>query len=546
MKNINPTQTKAWKKLNEHFEKDARFFEMKKFFEQDPGRAEKFKIHWEDFYIDFSKNIISEETQKLLLDLADEVELNSAIKSYFSGEKINKTENRAVLHTALRANSSKKIEVDGENIIPEIAEVKERIKNFSNSIIEGSRKGFTGKKFTDIVNIGIGGSDLGPAMVTESLRFYKNHLKTHFISNVDGDHVFEVLKNLNPETTLFVIVSKSFGTEETLTNAETAKSWFSKSAPEAEVSKHFVAVSSNIEKVVNFGIAEGNIFPMWDWVGGRFSLWSAVGISIALSVGYNNFEAMLQGAEAMDKHFEKEKLEKNIPVQLGLLSVWYNNFFKAETEAVVPYSQYLHRLPAYLQQAIMESNGKSIDRNGQRVDYQTGNIIWGEPGTNSQHAFFQLIHQGTKLIPVDFIGFVQPLHENKEHHNKLMANFFAQTEALLLGKEKETVLEELKFAGISDEEMKELAPFKIFRGNKPTTTILIEKLTPKSLGELIALYEHKIFVQGVIWNVYSYDQWGVELGKQLATKILADLNKEENSQDNSSTKTLVNHYIRNN
>ncbi len=542
MKNINPTHTSAWKKLEEHFQ-SAKDFQMKELFRNNPGRANDFSIQWEDFYVDFSKNILDKETQSHLLSLAEEVELKKAIDSYFSGEVINRTEGRAVLHTALRENSDASVKVDGENIISEVFEVKEKIKNFSEAVIEGTRKGYTGLPFTDIVNIGIGGSDLGPVMITESLEYYKNHLNVHYVSNVDGDHVHQAIKNLNPETTLFVVVSKSWSTQETLSNASTIRTWFTKKAPQEAVAKHFVAVSSNVEAVQEFGIDSDNIFPMWDWVGGRFSLWSAVGLSISLSVGYENFNALLKGAHSMDVHFKETPFEQNIPVQLALLSVWYNNFFKAESEAVIPYSQYLHRLPAYLQQAIMESNGKSVDRNGNPVDYQTGTIIWGEPGTNSQHAFFQLIHQGTKLIPAEFIGFKKSLFQDKDHHNKLMANYFAQTEALLQGKDSATVEQELKAKNVSEEEIARLAPFKVFPGNKPTTSILIDKLTPESLGKLVALYEHKIFVQGVIWNIYSYDQWGVELGKQLATNILKEIEGNDVAEHDSSTEKMLKIFL---
>lgn len=542
MKNTNPTQTKAWQKLQEHFEA-VKDIKLKREFSENPGRADDFTLQWEDFYVDFSKNLITGETQELLIELAEEVGLEEAIKAYFEGETINQTEKRAVLHTALREKKDAHVEVDGENVIPEIFEVKEKIKAFSNSVIDGSKRGFTGKAFTDVVNIGIGGSDLGPVMVTEALEHYKNHLKIHFVSNVDGDHVHETIEDLNPETTLFVIVSKSFSTQETLTNSTTIRTWFRKKAPAEAVAKHFVAVSSNVPAVEEFGIETENIFPMWDWVGGRFSLWSAVGLSISLSVGYNNFEGLLNGANAMDSHFRQTSFKENIPVQLALLTLWYNNFFNAETQAIIPYSQYLHRFSAYLQQAIMESNGKGVDRNGKKVTYQTGNIIWGEPGTNSQHAFFQLIHQGTKLIPSDFIGFKHSLFDDKDHHNKLMANFFAQTEALLGGKSPEEVKEELESKGLSSSEIEKLLPFKVFPGNRPTTTILIDKLTPRSLGKLIALYEHQIFVQGIIWNVYSYDQWGVELGKQLASKILNEIEKNDVQEHDSSTKKMLKFFL---
>ncbi|TYA64678.1 glucose-6-phosphate isomerase, partial [Seonamhaeicola marinus] len=501
---------------------------------QDANRADKFTIKWQDFYVDVSKNRITEETFKYLLELADDVKLKEAIQSQFSGEKINKTEGRAVLHTALRALKTAVVNVDGVNVIPEVYSVREKIEAFTNKVVSGSKKGYTGKAFTHVVNIGIGGSDLGPAMVVDSLQYYKNHLTTYFVSNVDGDHVNEVIKKLNPETTLFVVVSKTFTTQETLSNANTIKEWFLQSASQDDIAKHFVAVSTNLEAVKNFGIASENIFPMWDWVGGRFSLWSAVGLSISLAVGYNNYASLLEGAHEMDEHFKNEDFASNIPVVLGLISIWYNNFFKAESEAVIAYSQYLNQFATYLQQGIMESNGKSVDRNGNFIDYQTGTLIWGEPGTNSQHAFFQLIHQGTKLIPADFIGFAKSLHGNQDHQDKLISNFLAQTEALLNGKTKEQVEDE----GTSET----ILPFKIFEGNKPTNTIFVEKLTPKSLGKLIAMYEHKIFVQGIIWNIFSYDQFGVELGKQLATKILHEFNNLVTNNHDSSTVNLLTYY----
>ncbi|MGM0933806.1 MAG: glucose-6-phosphate isomerase [Bacteroidota bacterium] len=542
MKNINPTQTTAWKKLAEHY-KEVKNLEMKELFEKDPGRASEFTLEWEDLYLDFSKNRITSKTRDLLNELAEECALPEAIEAYFTGEAINRTENRPVLHTALRAAEDAVIEVDGENVIPEVQEVKRKIEKFTNSVIDGSKKGYTGLAFTDVVNIGIGGSDLGPSMVTEALKHYNNHLKVHFVSNVDGDHVHELIQDLNPETTLFLVVSKTFTTQETRSNATTIRNWFRKKAPQEAVSKHFVAVSTNIEKVEEFGIDIQNVFPMWDWVGGRFSLWSAVGLSVSLAVGYNNFEALLKGAQKMDRHFRETDLSENIPVQLAMLSVWYNNFFDAESEAVIPYTQYLHRLPAYLQQAIMESNGKSVDRNGKKVDYQTGTLIWGEPGTNSQHAFFQLIHQGTKLIPADFIGFKKSLFGDTDHHNKLMANFFAQTEALLQGKTAKEVIKELEEKGMSREALEELLPFKVFEGNKPTNTVLFDKLTPESLGKLVAMYEHKIFVQGVIWNIFSYDQWGVELGKQLASNILEEIENKQLNDHDSSTKNLLKFFL---
>lgn len=537
LSSINPTQTKAWKELQSHYENTKEVC-MKSLFEKNPNRASEFSIIWEDILMDYSKNRIDNKTIELLINLAEQCDLKTSIEKYFSGDIINTTENRAVLHTALRAPKDAKVSLEGENIIPEVSCVKEKIKQFSKQVISAKRLGYTGKPFTDIVNIGIGGSDLGPAMVVEALKFYKNHLKTHFVSNVDGDHLHEVIKELNPETTLFVIVSKTFTTQETLSNATTIKKWFLESAGQEDVAKHFVAVSTNLEKIKEFGIDTDNVFPMWDWVGGRFSLWSAVGLSIALSIGYENFESLLKGAYRMDTHFRQTSFEKNMPVIGALLSVWYNNFYKAESFAIIPYTQYLSRFPAYLQQGIMESNGKYIDRSGKKVKYQTGTIIWGEPGTNSQHAFFQLIHQGTKLIPADFIGFKESLYKDKDHHNKLMANFFAQTEALLMGKTEAEVRQELS-SKISDDALEKLLPFKVFEGNKPTTTFLIDKLTPESLGALIAYYEHKIFVEGVIWNIYSYDQWGVELGKQLASTILKDINSSDMAKHDSSTEQLL-------
>jgi glucose-6-phosphate isomerase len=435
--------------------------------------------------------------------------------------------------------------VDGKNVMPEVYYVKRNIEKFTKEVTSGGRKGYTGKPFTDIVNIGIGGSDLGPAMVVEALQFYKNHLNVHFVSNVDGDHVNEIIKKINPETTLFIIVSKTFTTQETLTNSETIRTWFLKSAKQEDVSNHFVAVSTNIQKVTEFGIDANNIFPMWDWVGGRFSLWSAVGLTISLAVGFDNFDKLLKGANQMDEHFKNESFDKNIPVILALLSVWYNNFFDAESEALIPYTQYLQKLAPYLQQGIMESNGKSVGRDGKTVNYQTGTIIWGEPGTNSQHAFFQLIHQGTKLIPTDFIGYVKPLYGNQDHHDKLMSNYFAQTEALLNGKTAEQVQAEFDKQGIEKSKADYLKPFKVFAGNKPTNTILIQKLTPESLGSLVALYEHKIFVQGIIWNIFSYDQWGVELGKQLANSILDEIESKEVKTHDSSTTFLLKQFLKN-
>ena len=533
LNSINPTQTKAWSKLAVHFE-TIKESQMKTWFKENPNRAEEFTIKWEDFYVDFSKNRITSETLELFKELAQELNLQDAISKYFGGDVINQTEGRSVLHTALRSPADVEVILDGANVMPEIYKVKALIKTFSDAIINGTKKGYTNKHFTDVVNIGIGGSDLGPAMVVDSLSFYGNHLRPHYVSNVDGDHVNEILKFLDPETTLFVIVSKTFTTQETLSNATTIKDWFLKHGTQSDVAKHFVAVSTNTAKVEAFGIETSNIFPMWDWVGGRFSLWSAVGLSISLAVGYENFDSLLKGAYKMDTHFKEEKFETNIPVVLAFLSVWYNNFFKAESEAIIPYTQYLNQFATYLQQAIMESNGKSIDRSGDKVAYQTGNLIWGEPGTNSQHAFFQLIHQGTKLIPADFIGFTKSLHGNLDHHDKLISNFLAQTEALLNGKSKAEVLSEGTEAAI--------VPFKVFEGNKPTNTIFIKQLTPESLGKLIAMYEHKIFVQGVVWNVFSYDQFGVELGKQLASKILNEFDSNTIVNHDASTSNLLSYY----
>ncbi len=544
LSNINPSTTTSWKKLQEHYA-EIKNVSMQEMFANDTNRVQKFHIQWNDFLLDYSKNIVNQDTLVLLQELANEANLKKAIESYFSGENINQTEDRAVLHTALRAPENTTVLVEGKNIIPEIYEVKNKMKTFCHQVISGERKGYTGKPFTTIVNIGIGGSDLGPAMVVDALQFYKNHLDIHFVSNVDGDHVNEIIKSLNPETTLFVIASKTFTTQETLSNAETIREWFLKSAKQEDVAQHFVAVSTNIHKVTEFGINPNNIFPMWDWVGGRFSLWSAVGLTISLAVGYDNFDDLLKGAHEMDEHFKTADFDNNIPVTLALLSIWYNNFFGAESEALIPYTNYLQKLAPYLQQGIMESNGKSIGRDGKLVNYQTGTIIWGEPGTNSQHAFFQLMHQGTKMIPTDFIGFVKPLYGNQDHHEKLMSNFFAQTEALLHGKTEAKVKAEFEKQNTASDKATFLVPFKVFAGNKPTNTFLIDKLTPKTLGALIALYEHKIFVQGVIWNIFSYDQWGVELGKQLANSILEEIHSGSVNHHDSSTEFLLKYFLKN-
>jgi len=516
--NINPTNTVSWKELNKHFN-EIKEVQMKSLFLEDGNRKKNMSLDFEDLNFDFSKNRMTQETLDLLLELAKECKLDDAIDKYFEGDKINVTENRAVLHTALRNINTDPILVDGLDIMPEVHQTLEKIKGFTHQVVSGEFKGYSGKAFTDIVNIGIGGSDLGPNMVVEGLHYYKNHLKTHFVSNIDGDHVVEVLKELNPETTLFVIVSKTFTTQETLTNSETIKKWFLQSATEEDIQHNFVAVSTNLEKVKAFGIAEDNIFTMWNWVGGRYSLWSAVGLSISLAIGFDNFKKFLDGAYAMDEHFKNTKFRNNIPVVMAVISIWYNNFFGAESEVVIPYSQYLQKFAPFLQQLSMESNGKSVDRNGEAVSYQTGNIIWGNTGTNVQHAFMQLVHQGTKLIPVDFIGYEESLYGNEDHHQKLMANFYAQAEALYAGKTAEEVHLDMKVGG-DLQKVNSLLPFKVFNGNRPSNAFLMKKLTPRNLGALISSYEHKTFVQGIIWNIYSFDQFGVELGKELANKLL--------------------------
>ena len=537
----NPLYLKSWKLLKSNFKKNAKK-KITDYFSEDPDRVKKLSLQWESFYVDYSKNLLDQETLDLLLNLAEESGLNQAITHYFDGKSINKTEKRAVLHTALRQINPHSIMVDGQDITPKILKVKKQMFDFADSVITGKWKGYTGKEITQVVNIGIGGSDLGPAMVTEALEFYKNHLQLTFISNVEGDHVEEVIKKIDPKTTLFVIVSKTFTTQETLSNANTIRKWFLTHAPESAISNHFVAVSSNLEKVTKFGIAAENIFQMYEWVGGRFSLWSAVGLSICLAIGPKNFEDLLHGAGKMDEHFRTADFKENIPIILALITIWYNNFWEVETEAIIPYSQYLRNFPSYLQQAIMESNGKGVDQNGNPVGYQTGNIIWGAPGTNAQHAFFQLMHQGTKMIPADFIGFAKPLNKGNDHHDKLMSNFFAQTQALMQGKYSETVKDELIMQGKSNEEIEAILPFKVFEGNRPSNTLFIEQLTPCNLGSLIALYEHRIFVQGIIWNIFSYDQWGVELGKQLANNILEDFDKKKIDHHDPSTQELINHY----
>lgn len=540
----NPIETKAWEALIAHYDQ-LKDIHIKQLFTENPNRFAQFSASFEDILLDYSKNRITQETLDLLVGLANECGLKKAIDAMFSGQKINQTEDRAVLHVALRNRSNRPIEVDGRDVMPDINAVLAQMKVFSNKLMSGEWKGYTGKRITDIVNIGIGGSDLGAVMVTEALRpYWKDGMNVHFVSNVDATHIAETLKRLDPEQTLFMIASKTFTTQETMTNAFTARGWFLDAAnAEEEVAKHFVAISTNLEGVKKFGIAPENMFEFWSWVGGRYSLSSAIGLPIACVIGFDHFEALLDGFHAMDEHYRTAPLEQNLPTILALIGIWYNNFFGAETEAILPYDQYLHRFPAYFQQGNMESNGKYVDRSGKKVSYQTGPIIWGEPGTNGQHAFYQLIHQGTKLIPCDFIATAQSHHAIGEHHPILLSNFFAQTEALMKGKTEEEVRTELENAGKSEVEIEKLLPFKVFLGNIPTNSILLKKLTPYTLGSMIALYEHKIFTQGVIWNIFSFDQWGVELGKQLAKAILPELEGEEAvSSHDSSTNGLINAY----
>lgn len=542
LNSTNFTQTPAFKKLKAHHRTISKKH-LKELFAEDKNRFKKFSIKFNDILLDYSKNTINRRTIGYLTDLAKECDLSGAIEQMFTGEKINQTENRSVLHVALRNRSNTPILVDGKDVMPDVNEVLEKMKVFSGKVISGTWKGYTNKAITDIVNIGIGGSDLGPVMVTEALKPYKKkNINIHFVSNVDGTHIAETLKKVNPETTLFMIASKTFTTQETMTNALSARDWFLQSAVNEEfVKKHFVAISTSQNLVEKFGIDPANMFGFWDWVGGRYSLWSAIGLSIACTIGYENFEQLLLGAHEMDNHFRTTPFEKNIPVVLALLGIWYNNFYGAESQAILPYDQYLHRFAAYFQQGDMESNGKYIDRNGNKVDYQTGPIIWGEPGTNGQHAFYQLIHQGTKLIPADFIAPAISHNPLGEHHKMLLSNFFAQTEALMNGKTRAEVDAEL--TGKSEEEKAKIAPFKVFEGNRPTNSILVKKVTPKVLGSLIAMYEHKIYVQGIIWNVFSFDQWGVELGKQLANKIYPELTDSESVESHdSSTNALINQY----
>ncbi len=537
--NINPTTTDSWKKLEEHFG-DIKSKHLRDFFRQDPARYEKFHLRFEDLLVDFSKNRINDRTLELLMALADECQLKEAIDSMFKGEKINQTEDRSVLHIALR--SKKEMKADEETVDSLVRGVLDKMETFAGKLQSGEWTGYTGKKISDIVNIGIGGSDLGPLMVTEALKPYQTYgITPHFVSNVDASHIAEVLKEVNRETTLFMIASKTFTTQETMTNAHTARSWFLEGADETDIEKHFVAISTNAEGVSEFGINTDNMFEFWDWVGGRYSLWSAIGLSIACSIGFDRFRELLDGAEAMDNHFSDQPFENNIPVILALIGIWYNNFFDSESEAILPYDQYLHRFAAYFQQGNMESNGKYVDRKGIPVNYQTGPIIWGEPGTNGQHAFYQLIHQGTKLVPCDFIAPAISHNPLGDHHQKLLSNFFAQTEALMNGKTEEEVREDL--AGMDEDELEKLLPFKVFEGNRPTNSILVKQITPYTLGALIAMYEHKIFVQGVIWNIYSFDQWGVELGKQLAKKILPELKGDEPIEGHdASTNGLINAF----
>lgn len=540
---INFTETASYKYLTDHFIEISEKH-LRGLFREDPARYEKFSVKFNEILLDYSKNRINETTMALLIQLAKECGLKEAIEAMFTGEVINETEGRAVLHTALRNQWNEPVKVDGADVMPDVNGVLRKIEQFSHSVISGEWKGYTGKTITDIVNIGIGGSDLGPVMVTEALKAYKNHLNLHFVSNVDGTHIIETLKKVKAESTLFLIASKTFTTQETMANAHTARNWFlQEGASDSDVAKHFAALSTNEKAVAAFGIDTNNMFGFWDWVGGRYSLWSAIGTSIALGIGFDNFKALLAGAHAMDRHFRETEFEQNLPVIMALLGIWYNNFFEAESHAILPYDQYMSRFAAYFQQGDMESNGKYVDRNGEKVNYQTGPIIWGEPGTNGQHAFYQLIHQGTKLIPADFIAPAQSHNPVGAHHSLLLSNFFAQTEALMNGKTEEEVIAELKEAGKSEQEIEALAAFKVFEGNRPTNSILVKKITPETLGSLIAMYEHKIFVQGIIWNIFSFDQWGVELGKQLANKILPELQTKDfiHSHD-SSTNGLINQY----
>lgn len=545
LNSINPTETNAWQKLTLAF-LNMQAAHMRDLFTEDPQRFDKFHLKFEDILIDYSKNLVTEEVMDALVELAQQTDLTESIKMLFDGSAINQTEHRSVLHIALRNRSNTPIHVDGKDVMPEINRVLNQMKSFSSRLLSGEWRGFTGKPITDIVNIGIGGSDLGPLMVTEALKPYHKNIRPHFVSNVDGTHIVETLKHLNCETTLFIVASKTFTTQETMTNAESAKKWFlEKSNGKGDVAKHFVAVSTNAKEVTAFGVAAENMFVFWDWVGGRYSLWSSIGLSIACTIGFENFVQLLEGAHAIDNHFKTEAPEKNIPVIMALIGIWYINFYDASSETILPYDQYLHRFAAYFQQGNMESNGKSVDRSGKEILYHTGPVIWGEPGTNGQHAFYQLIHQGTKMIPCDFIAPAISHNPIGDHHEKLLSNFFAQTEALMLGKTLNQVETELKAAGYSDEEIEFQAPFRVFQGNKPTNSILFRQLTPRTLGSLIAIYEHKIFVQGIIWNIFSFDQWGVELGKVLAKKILPELSSvQEITSHDSSTNGLIGYFKR--
>jgi glucose-6-phosphate isomerase len=539
---INPTSTQAWKKLQAHAEK-MKQVHMRDLFSSDADRFSSYSIKEQNILFDYSKNLVVKETLDLLFELANECKLKDAIASMFAGEKINQTEGRAVLHTALRNFSDKTVLADGENVMPKVRQVLTQMKGICQKVHSGEWKGYTGKRIKHIVNIGIGGSDLGPVMVTEALKpYWVEGMQVHFVSNVDGTHIAECLKVIEADSTIFLVASKTFTTQETMTNAHTARSWFLQHAgDEVHIAKHFVALSTNEKAVTAFGIARENMFEFWDWVGGRYSLWSAIGLSIALTIGYDNFESLLKGAFEMDQHFSQVPFEKNIPVIMALLGIWYVNFFGAQSEAILPYDQYLHRFAAYFQQGNMESNGKSVDRNGNRLQYSSGPVIWGEPGTNGQHAFYQLIHQGTLLIPCDFIAPAQSHNPLGDHHPKLLSNFFAQTEALMNGKTTEEAEKEL--SNLNAEDRKKLTPFKVFEGNKPTNSILVKLIDPLTLGMLIAAYEHKIFAQGVIWNIFSFDQWGVELGKQLANNILPELNGTEKiTGHDSSTNGLINQY----
>lgn len=541
---INPTETRAWQMLEQHF-MHMQATHMRELFAEDPQRFTTFSTQFDEMLVDYSKNIITTETLTLLRELAHETGVPEAIQAMFAGARINRTENRSVLHVALRNRSNHPIRVEGTDVMPEVNAVLDQMKAFSEKLLSGQWKGYTGKAITDIVNIGIGGSDLGPYMVTEALRPYWKSITPHFVSNVDGTHIAETLKRVNPETTLFIIASKTFTTQETMTNANSARDWFLKHGASADVAKHFVAVSTNAQAVTAFGIDPANMFVFWDWVGGRYSLWSSIGLSIACTIGFDHFVALLEGAHAMDEHFRLAPMEQNIPITLALIGVWYTNFYGAASEAILPYDQYLHRFAAYFQQGNMESNGKSVDREGNPIYYQTGPIIWGEPGTNGQHAFYQLIHQGTRMIPCDFLAPAISHNPVSDHHVKLLSNFFAQTEALMMGKTYEEVVAELKAKGMNEEAIAMHAPFRVFEGNRPSNSILFRQLTPRTLGSLIAMYEHKIFVQGIIWNIYSFDQWGVELGKVLANKILPELtSSEEIHAHDSSTNGLINHFKR--